>query len=128
MRRLRVCIYGGLGLDKVPEAFVAALANKILGSMPAVIVTDGFHHPKEKPKAVSTDVAALEGARRYAEQNNKDLRDYYEAWIPNPLLDGCPDIGGAVRMTQAEGLTVRVIAGRTVLGRRLADAIDAARV
>jgi len=128
MRHLRVCIYGGLEWDKVPAAFVAALANKIVGSIPAVIVTGGVHHPKEKPKAVSTDAAALEGARRYTKQNKKDLRDYYEAWIPDPLLDGRPDIGGAVRMTKEDGSTVRVIAGRTALGRRLAMVAGVAMV
>src|SRR5437879_1901372 len=120
MRRVRVCIYGGTDLQGTPVAFISALAYKILDSMPAVIVTGGFLHSNEKPTAVSTDVAALKGARKYAEQCGIDLKECYEAWIPEPSLDSRPDVKGAVRMTEQDGITVRVMTGRTPLGRRLA--------
>ncbi|MEQ1930965.1 MAG: hypothetical protein ABL957_10620 [Parvularculaceae bacterium] len=88
--------------------------------MPAVIVTGGSRHSGSDPHAISTDVAALAGARRYAAEHGVDLRGCFEAWIPEPTLDSRPDILGAVRMSDADGITVRVMAGRTPLGRRLA--------
>jgi hypothetical protein len=104
----------------MPEGFISALAYKILDSMPAVIVTGDFRHSNNKPKAVSTDCAALKGACRYAVEHGIDLKNCYEAWIPEPNLDGRRDVGGVVRMTEEDGITVRVMAGRTALGRRLA--------
>ena len=121
MRPMRVCIYGGTDLQETPTEFISALAYKILDSMPAKIVTGGFLHSNEKPNAVSTDVAALEGARRYANEHHQiDLKDCFEAWIPDPSLDKRPDVKGAVRMTEMDGITLRVMTGRTPLGRRLA--------
>lgn len=120
MRRVRVCVYGGTDLQGAPTGFISALAYKILDSMPAVIVTGGFLHSNKKPKAVSTDAAALDGARRYANECGISLKECYEAWIPEPRLDSRPDVEGAVRMTETAGITVRVMTGRTPLGRRLA--------
>ncbi len=120
MRNVRVCIYGGTDLQGTPTLFISALAYKILDSMPAVIVTGGFLHSNKRPTAVSTDVAALTGARHYADEHGIDLKDCYEAWIPEPSLDSRPEIKGAVRMTEMDGITVRVMTGRTPLGRRLA--------
>ena len=120
MRRMRVCIYGGTNLQATPTDFISALAYKILGSMSAVIVSGGFRHSNEKPTAISTDVAALQGAQRYAIEHKVELKDCYEAWIPEPGLDDRPDIKGAVRMSEADGIAVRVMTGRTPLGRRLA--------
>jgi hypothetical protein len=120
MRDLRVCIYGGTDLQGTPTGLVSALAYKILDALPAVIVTGGFLHSNKKPTAVSTDAAALSGARRYADEHGVDLRTCYEAWIPEPGLDSRPDVRGAVRMSERDGITVRVMAGRTPLGRRLA--------
>lgn len=120
MRRVRVCIYGGTDLQGTPTELIYALTYEILHSMPAVIVTGGFLRSNEKPTAVSTDVAALKGARRYAGDHGIDLKDCYEAWVPEPSLDSRPDVKGAVRMSAGEGITVRVMAGRTPLGRRLA--------
>lgn len=119
-RRLRICIYGGTDLQGTPTDFISQLAYEILDSMPAVIVTGGFRHRNDKPEAVSTDVAALRGAQRYAEEHAVELKNCYEAWIPEPSLDSRPDVQGAVRMTEAEGIAVRVMKGRTPLGRRLA--------
>jgi hypothetical protein len=120
MRRVRVCIYGGTDLQGMPSKFISALAYQILDSMSSVIVTGGFRHSHKYPKAISTDVAALRGARRYASQHKVDLKEYYEAWIPEPGLDSRPDVKGVVRMSKNDGITVQVIAGRTPLGRRLA--------
>src|SRR5262245_42180796 len=120
MRRTRVCIYGGTDLHQTMTQFISALAYKLLESMSAVIVTGGFLHSNAKPRAVSTDAAALEGARRYAKNERIDLKQCYEAWIPEPRLDKRPDVKGAVRMTEGDGITVRVMTGRTPLGRRLA--------
>jgi hypothetical protein len=124
MRRVRVCIYGGTDLKGTPTGFISALAYKTLDSMPAVIVTGGFLHSNKKPMAISTDNAALRGARRYADDHGIDLKDSYEAWIPEPGLDNRQDVGGAVRMTEKDGITVRVMTGRTALGRRLAMVAD----
>ena len=120
MRRVRVCIYGGTNLQETPGDFISALAYRILKAMPAVIVTGGFLHSHAKPEAISTDAAALRGAERYAKESGDDFRDCFEAWIPEPGLDSRPDIKGAVRMSEKDGITVRVVTGRTPLGRRLA--------
>ena len=50
-----------------------------------------------------------------------DLKNCYEAWIPEPALDRS-DLKGVVRMSEEDGITVRVMTGRTALGRRLAMA------
>ena len=122
MKRVRVCIYGGTDLRGMPVEFISALAYKILDTMPAVIITGGFLHSNEAPQAVSTDAAALQGARRHvAEHAGIDLKNCYEAWIPEPALDRS-DLKGVVRMSQEDGITVRVMTGRTALGRRLAMA------
>jgi hypothetical protein len=121
MRSLRVCIYGGTDLDGMQPEFVSALAEAILTSMPAIIVTGGFLRGLEHPEAKSTDASALDGARRVAARRSVDVRTLFEAWVPEGSLDGRPDIGGVVRMTeQGQGITVRVASGRTALGRRLA--------
>lgn len=120
MRRVRICIYGGTDLEGMPASFISALAYKLLKSISAVIVSGGFRHSNKHPIAVSTDVAALRGAQRYAAELGVDLKDCYEAWIPEPDLDSRPDVKGAVRMSEADGITVRVVTGRTPLGRRLA--------
>ena len=120
MRRLRICIYGGTDLHGTLSAFIAALAYRILDSISAVIVSGGFLHSDKNPMAISTDVAALRGARRYAAEQGIDLKDCYEAWIPEPDLDSRPEVQGAVRMSEADGISVRIMTGRTPLGRRLA--------
>jgi hypothetical protein len=120
MRRLRVCIYGGTDLLGTRVDFVSALAYEILDSREAIIVTGGFRHSKEEATAISTDVAALMGARRYADDHpGIDLKDCFEACIPAPDLDD-RRVEGVVRMTAGDGITVRPMAGRTPLGRRLA--------
>lgn len=124
MRRVRICIYGGTDLQGTPTRFVSALAYTILDTMRAVIVTGGFRHSARHPYAISTDSAALEGARRYADEHGVDLRDCYEAWIPEPGLDSRLDVESAVRMSEADGIAVRVMTGRTPLGRRLAMVAD----
>lgn len=120
VRRMRICIYGGTDLQGTPTNFISELTYAILDSMPAVIVTGGFLHSNAKPSAISTDVAALRGAQRYAKEHLKDLATCYEAWIPEPGLDSRPDVNGAIRMSGSDGIVVRVIPGRTPLGRRLA--------
>jgi hypothetical protein len=120
MRRVRVCIYGGTDLQGTPTNFISALAFRILDSMPAIIVSGGFRNSYKKPLAVSTDVAALRGAERYAALRRVDLKECYEAWIPEPSLDARPDVQGAKRLSEDDGITLRVMTGRTPLGRRLA--------
>jgi hypothetical protein len=115
MNRVRVCIYGGTNLDGVPTRFICALAYSILKSMPSVIVTGGFLHSNAKPDAVSTDAAALRGAQKYAEQHAVDIKECFEAWIPEPRLDSRPDVRGAVRMTEQQGIRIRVMTGKTPL-------------
>lgn len=120
MRPLRICVYGGTDLQGAPTDFISSLAYEILDTLPAVIVTGGFKHSNMQPLAVSTDAAALAGARRFAAQRGVDLKDCFEAWIPEPTLDSRPDVGGAVRLTESDGISVVVLKGRTPLGRRLA--------
>lgn len=118
---MRICIYGGTDLQGAPTDFITKLAYEILDSMQqAVIVTGGFLYSNKNPDAVSTDVAALRGARRYTDIHKIDLKCCYEAWIPEPRLDNRPDVNGAVRMSESDGIAVRVMKGRTPLGRRLA--------
>ena len=121
MSQLRVCIYGGTDLQRTPTQFIADIAHAILTSMPAVIVTGGFRHSRRNPDAISTDVAALKGARAYAaDKGTDDVRKYFEAWIPEPVLDGRRAEEDVVRMTESDGVALRVMTGRTALGRRLA--------
>jgi hypothetical protein len=120
MGTLRVCMYGGTDLDGMPAGFVQSLAEEMLMSLPSVIVTGGFLRRGDHPHAISTDSAALEGAQRAARRRDVELRTLFEAWVPERRLDGYPDVDGVVRMTDDLGVTVRVIAGRTALGRRLA--------
>lgn len=127
MRPMRVCIYGGTDLQGTPTEFISELAYQILDSMPSVIVTGGFLHSAEKRTAISTDMAALVGARKYARRHAigsardpVDVRAWFEAWVPDPTLDSRPATEGVVRMTEADGVTIRVMTGRTALGRRLA--------
>ena len=74
MRKIRVCIYGGTDLQKTPAEFIAALTYRILDSLSAVIVTGGFLRSNAQPDAISTDAAALAGARRYAEAKSVALQ------------------------------------------------------
>ncbi len=120
MRTIRVCIYGGTDLQGTPTAFVSALAYEILDKMGALIVTGGFRHSVNQPDAVSTDMAALDGARQYSKDHDTDLKNCYEAWVPEPTLDRRTDVGGVIRMTEELGITVSQVRGTTPLGRRLA--------
>ncbi|HEY6243735.1 MAG TPA: hypothetical protein VIX17_07310 [Pyrinomonadaceae bacterium] len=120
MRQIRICIYGGTDLDDMAQAFISALSYQILNSMAAVIVTGGFKLDDNNPGAVSTDMAALEGASAYANDTGTDLKECFEAWIPEPTLDARTDNKEAERMTEEDGVTLRVMKGRTPLGRRLA--------
>jgi hypothetical protein len=117
-RSLRICLYGGTDLDGVPQAFVRSVAEELLVNLPAVVVTGGFLRRNDKPAAVSTDAAALDGARRASKRKNVALRTLFEAYLPDHHLDGRPDVGGVVRMGPDLGITIRT-AGRTSLGRRL---------
>src|ERR1041385_2124192 len=108
MRPLRVCIYGGTNLKGTPTDFISELAYQILDSMCAVIVTGGFRYTTDKANAISTDVAALRGAERYAHENGVRLQDCFQAWVPEPDKDDHRD---SVRMTSAEGMTVHVMDG-----------------
>jgi hypothetical protein len=47
------------------------------------------------------------------------LKQCFEAWIPEPSLDERPDVKGAVRMSQEDGVKIAVMQGRTPLGWRL---------
>ena len=105
MRNIRVCMYGGTDLDGMPAGFVQSLAEEILVSLPAVIVTGGFLRRGDRPDAISTDFAALEGARRAAGRRREDVRTLFEAWVPEPRLDGRPDVDGVERMREDSGLT-----------------------
>jgi hypothetical protein len=120
MRRMRICIYGETDLQGTFPAFISALAYKILDSLSTVSITGGFRRSNKDPRATSTDVAALWGARRAADEQGKHLKDCYEARIPEPDLNGRRDVKGVVRMTEADGISVHTMRGRTSLGRRLA--------
>jgi hypothetical protein len=121
MRRVRICIYGGTDLQGMHTGFISDLAYKILDSISAaVIVSGGFRYSDEDPTAVSVDVAALSGAQRYASERRIDLKDCYEACLPDPDLDSRLEDEGVVRMSEADGIAVQVMTGRTALGRRLA--------
>src|SRR4051812_42286011 len=113
MKRLRICIYGGTSLQGTPPDFISELAFQILDSMPAIIITGGFLHEEGKRPGISTDLAALRGAQRYAKHEGVNLQDCFEAWVPEPGMDTHK---GAVRMSAADGITVRVMTGLTALG------------
>jgi hypothetical protein len=87
--------------------------------METVIITGGFRFSNVDTNAISTDVAALRGAQRYANDSGIPLQECFEAWIPEPAMDR-RDKKGAVRMSADEGIKVNLMSGRTALGRRLA--------
>jgi len=122
MRNFRICIYGGTDLRGAPVQFISELAYTILKSREdVIIVTGGFlKRDKDVANIISTDVAALQGAKRFAKEQGISLKDCFEAWIPEPKLDNRRDIEGVERMTEEDGITIRVMTGRTPLGRRLA--------
>jgi hypothetical protein len=120
MRRVRVCLYGGTDLQGMTPEWMSEIAYEVLRRMDAVVVTGGFRHRRDRPGAVSTDTAALIGARRYCTEFAAELASRYEAWVPDPGLDRRPDVGEAMRMSEDDGITVRVVHGKTPLGRRLA--------
>jgi hypothetical protein len=66
--------------------------------MDAVIVTGGFLHRRDRPDAITTDVAALEGAHRYGAEYGVELASCFEAWVPEPGLDRRPDVGGVLSL------------------------------
>src|SRR5918994_1983028 len=68
MRNKRVVIYGGTDLDKQPMGdFVSALAYALLGNDSILLATGGFaRRAASAPHAISTDVAAADGARKFA--------------------------------------------------------------
>lgn len=124
MRKPRVCIYGGTALNEPAPAFISELAYAILERSPSVIVTGGFLHFKDEP-AISTDFAALRGARRYAEETRATLHGCFEAWLPEPHLDRNREKGGVVRMSEQEHkITVRKMGQKSPLGRRLSMVHD----
>ncbi|WP_153800297.1 hypothetical protein [Foetidibacter luteolus] len=121
MRNIRICIYGGTDLKGAPVPFISELAYSILKTRDdAVIVTGGFRFSHDTPEAISTDVAALRGAQKFAAEQGISLKECFEAWIPEPALDNRRDEEGVERMSDADGITTRTMAGRTPLGRRLA--------
>ncbi|MBD2754056.1 hypothetical protein [Spirosoma validum] len=127
MKPIRVCIYGGTDLQGSSPQFTEELAYTILKSMsPAVIITGGFLYKKpteesnEASQAISTDVAALNGAKRYTQEYGVALKDCFEAWLPDPDLDDRLESEGVVRMSEGDKITVRIMRGKTPLGRRLA--------
>lgn len=104
-------MYGGRKKDDTPMDFVSALAEKIVRTFPAVIVTGGYaDHEGE-----TTESAALAGARQAAEAMSIDFSSVFEAWLP----DARSDDRGTRRMSRDLGITVRELSGRTALGRRL---------
>lgn len=124
MRKRRVCIYGGTALPEPAPAFVTELAHLILEQSSSVIVTGGFLHFADDDRAVSTDHAALRGAREYARSVQAKARDCFEAWLPEPNLDRKREGGGVVRMSHEDGVTVRRMGQKSPLGRRLAMVHD----
>jgi hypothetical protein len=101
---------------------VSAIAYEVLRRMSAVIVTGGFLHSSKNPDTISTDTAALKGARLYCEEYGVELASRFEAWVPEPGLDRGPDVGGAVRMSEADGIAVRTLAGKTPVAQAQATA------
>jgi hypothetical protein len=120
MRPLRICIYGGTGLEEPAPTFVEELAREILDTIPSVIVTGGFLHFRDQADAISTDHAALRGARRHARTAGTDLHSCFEAFVPDPALDRNKERGGVVRMSARDGVNVRRMRQKSPLGRRLA--------
>jgi hypothetical protein len=111
MPMLRVCMYGGSKTDGTPMDFLSALAEEIVNTLPAVIVTGGYVGHDQ----ATAECAALAGARRAAEALSIDLSSVFEAWLPDPRSDHTK----TPRMSSDLGITIRELPGRTALGRRL---------
>jgi hypothetical protein len=84
MRNKRVVIYGGTDLDKQPTGdFVSALAYALLDNDSILLATGGFaRRAASAPRAISTDVAAADGARKFAAERGIPLEECLETWLP----------------------------------------------
>ena len=119
MRTKRICIYGGTDLTQAEAEFVEELSYQILKQLDAVIVTGGVKVNYKVPQGtVPADLAALNGARRFALERSEPVPTFFQAWIPDP---------GKKTRSSIERMTADDIGGepvemreRSALGRRLA--------
>ena len=117
-RKLRVCIYGSTDAEPGLEQFIERLTCTILKELPAILISGGVKlNKKVKRDKKSVDWATLEGARLFVEKKRDvSLKACFEAWVPDPSWSTRPHI---VRMTEDDGVTVKVMEQRSDLGRRL---------
>jgi hypothetical protein len=115
-----IALYGGTKLNSKLQRFVRRLARDLLTQPDIVIVTGGFDRLTKEPNAVSTDRAALEGAREYLLAEGVELGERFQTWIPEPAKDR----EGVIRFR--EGKVVELV-GRSAQARRfdLAQQVDA---
>jgi hypothetical protein len=125
MRNKRVVIYGGTTLDdKKVSPFVTDLAYALLHNERIVLATGGFESSAEvHAPLVSTDVAVLRGATRFASERAIPLESCLETWLPEPDKDRKTE--GVQRFKEG---TLQQLPGLSAQARRLklvqvADAI-----
>ena len=118
LRKLRVCIYGSTDLDRPLADFVRQLTLSVLKKLDVVIVTGGVKRRKwVKRHLQSVDQAAYEGAKQYADdRKDVDLKNCFEAWIPDPDQSRRPEI---IRMPEDYKIGRKIMKERSDLGRRL---------
>jgi hypothetical protein len=119
MKKRYVTIYGGAGLTKEISSFVEALSYTLLDRLDIVMVTGGFYSSTETATNISTDVSALNGARRFVKDKNIPLADRFETWLPDPEMDRLRE--GVDRFKEGN---VRELKGDSPYARRFAMVRD----
>ena len=108
-----IAIYGGTELSEAIASFVEDLSFALLKANNVVLVTGGFHYSKKDPKAVSTDISVLKGARKFGKEKKIALAEFFETWLPDAEKDRNKE--GVVRFQEGN---VRELAGESAQARR----------
>ena len=122
MRNKRVLVYGGTRLDKQVSTFVIEQACQLLGNESIRLMTGGFERSALTGNdEMSTDHAALEGARRFA--RGAPLDEYFETWLPDPTKDRAAEQVERFRAGKTEEMRGLSAQARRMKLVQLADAI-----
>jgi hypothetical protein len=106
-----IAIYGSTDLSGEKADFVRRLARSLLRQPDIVLVTGGFAHFYNVPGKISTDHAAVEGAKEFLEAEGIPVEERIETWLPEPERDR----GRVVRFREGK---VRELPGKSAQARR----------
>lgn len=82
-----VAIYGGSDLSSQTASFVEKLSFSIIHNPDIILVTGGFNYFIDSPKAISTDRAAVAGAKRFLKDRNIPIEERIQTWLPETNKD-----------------------------------------